>query len=914
MDLSKVNNHKISRRDFLKYLGFSTALTGLASCEKPIEKAIPYLIKPEEIQPNTPYFYATSFYNGQLFTSLLTKNINGRPIKLEYNNLIPTKNKSVSAIVQASLLELYDTKRLQSPYLNQNKTNWKDIDTYIHKSIDLNRNKTVRFLSNTIISPTTKQLISNFGKQFSNFKHIEYDSILYDSIRLAYQKHYNKAIIPFFNIHKANVIACFDADFLTSYINNTDHTHQYGQFLKNPQHTHYHFEALHTPTGEKADYRATVSPKNIAFCLYLLYQMLNDHSFDAAGLPKSTVFLLQKTAKHLRENPAKSIVICGQNNYAAQFYTLLINKTLKNVGNTIDIENTYNLKNADSKSISTFLNELISGKIDMLFIDNINLIYEFSGISEIKKQLKNISKTVYFTQYENETSEHCHCVCAKSHFLESWHDFEPINNNYYLAQPTINHFFNTRQMQTCLLRWQNLSNSYYNYLQAFWKKNIFALQTKELLFESFWNKSVHDGFFIAKNVSKQTKKCLTNTNIPSINFEKNDLNYCLQIFTSQKSNITANCQNPWLEELPDAITQQVWGNCFIISNKIAETFSLKSNETIKITTTNSKTLTAPVFISNNQHDNTIGIAAGFGFKNSNTGINTNNALSLTPSIKPAIINIIKIEKNTPLPFVQLKSKLKENKHLFTSIHTLKTQNKLKDKTQGKQWGMCIDISKCIGCGACITSCQVENNIPVVGIDECQNNRQIHWIQIAHYSLNNKKYYVPIMCQHCQNAPCEPVCPVYATSHSKDGINQMTYARCIGTRFCATNCPYEVRRFNWFDYSKKQSNIKDNNGYSINSMVLNPDVTVRSKGVIEKCSLCVQRIKAKEIVAKSKKQPLKDNDIETACSAVCPVNAITFGNIADKTSQIYNLRHSPKAYILLAKFNTNPSVFYLLPDK
>ena len=935
-----------SRRDFLKFLGFSTAAATLASCETPIVKSIPYLSKPDEIIPGVANYYATSIYDGRDYASILVKNREGRPIKIENNKTC------TNARVQASVLSLYDSSRLKHPLKNGIQGDWSLLDKEIKDKLSNMNDKKIVLLTATIFSPSLKSIIDSFSKRYDNVEHIMYDAIPYDGMLNANMDSFGLRAIPSYHFDKANVVVSFGADFLGNWLNN-DYSTDYikarnpkeGKMLK-----HYQLESNLSLSGSNADKRIGIKPSEQKVLLSDLYISLSQNK-----LPNDQRLL--QIVQKLTNSKKKSIVLCDSNDMNTQLIVNAINNILNNYNNTISLKSPSYFRQGDSIRLNTLIQEMKNGEIGALITHNVNPSYNLYNAEEFNKALSEVELTISTSSYNDETASLMQYVLPNNHNLESWGDLHPAHNVYTLMQPTIAPLFNTRQFEETLLNWIN-KNDYHTYLSNFWKGKGVS-----------WEQAVHDGYFMFKDVEVNIRK-IKPLDKKLLTFENsNNINIELALYEKIGIGDGTQANNPWLQEFPDPISRNCWDNYMTISATTAKKLNLKNwnvsngalnGSLVNITADNVSINNVPVMIQPGQANNTVGLALGYGRKKSGKAGN-NVGFNAFPFMKAKNIKIELVEgeeyefasiqlhhtmmgrdmvKETTLSdyikdpssgndrttYPTFKGDLPADKLSLYDEHDLKT---------GHFWNLSIDLTACTGCGECVISCQAENNIPVVGKQEMRKSRDMHWIRIDRYyssemtkdiakdndisaiqmykemeepSENPEVVFQPVMCMHCNNAPCENVCPVAATTHSNEGLNQMTYNRCVGTRYCANNCPYKVRRFNWFQYSdndKFDFNMNDDYG----KMVLNPDVVVRSRGVIEKCSMCIQKIQEIKLTAKNEGRPILDEEAQTVCASSCSTNAIVFGDSNNPESEVSKLKEDERAYDLLDHLNVNPSVFY-----
>ena len=1020
-----------SRRDFLKVMGFSVGAVTLAACETPVNKTIPYVIKPEEITPGVANWYASTYFDGHDYCPVLVKTREGRPIKIEGNKLSKITHGGASARVQSSVLGLYDGERLQGPMaggqtIEQTSAKgeditWAMIDAKVVSKLEGASKSGIRILSSTIISPSTKSVIANFKAKYSSTKHVTYDAVSYHAISEGQENVMGADVIPSFNFDKANVIVSFAADFLVNWLSPVEHAWQYaqGRKLNNGKKTlskHVQFESTLSLTGSNADLRVPVKPSQIGTAVLNLYNtiasMAGEVSVSASG--KVAEKEIADTAKWLWNNKGKSLVVCGVNDPAIQTVVAAINKILGNYGSTIDIENHSNCHQGNDQQVANLIEDMKGGKVDALIVYNSNPAYTLPGFSDAMKKVKvkiSLSGTM------DETAALCDYVCPDHHYLESWNDAEPKKNQFSLAQPTIAPIFNTRSAQESLMAWSGTSNpDYHGFIQATWEKLLFPAA---LGFTEHWNESLHNGvaeiipdFIVAKAKTGEALKDSTGKIImmaepvakekeekeEKIEEKKMSLSECASMIAKDKGGdvelvlyektgmgIGNQSNNPWLQEFPDPISKCTWDNYITMNpTEMKGKYSLLERgnyegDVVTLTVGNI-TVTAPVYPQPGQALGTIGLAYGYGrtnagkvangvgvnayqfaqwrdgfIQNSVSGVKVSEATGEkhefactqthhTMMGREAIVQETNLETYTNKPKEEWNPMVAVAQHdEKANYHEAPAADAnlwaAHDKP-GFRWGLSLDLNSCIGCGSCVISCSAENNVPVVGKTEVRKTREMHWIRIDRYyssdmtqekgkeegkgviesfremeaaAENPRVVFQPVMCQHCNHAPCETVCPVLATTHSTEGLNQMIYNRCIGTRYCANNCPYKVRRFNWFQYDSNKQFADVNPATWANElgrMVLNPDVVVRSRGVMEKCTMCVQRIQEGKLTAKKLERKLIDGEIQTACQQSCPTNAITFGDLNNKETQISKQFDDERRYLLLEEVGVQPNVFYM----
>lgn len=933
-----------SRRDFLKFMGFSVATAAVvSSCKKPVNKAIPFLIKPEEVTPGMANYYATTYFEENEYCSVLVKVRDGRPIKIEGNNLSSVSQQGTSARVQAAVLNLYDDARLKSPLKRGTPTTWDEAEDYIGKKLDqLNsENKKVVLLTSTIISPSTKKVISSFIARFPNVEWIQYDAVSASGILEANKMSFGKAFIPDYRFEKAGVIVSFGADFLGTWLSPVEYTKGYsaGRRLLQKDDSmsrHYQFESGMSLTGSNADVRIPVKPSEMENLVAGLYnQLLKAKGLAGVGETTASVDLSGLVAD-LIENEGKSLVVSGSNDKNVQLMVNAINHLLGNYGNTIITANTLNTKQGMDADFEKFIAEIKTKTVAGVLCWGVNPVYNHPAGKEIKQAFEGLELSVAFADRPDETSAACHWVCNEPHFLEAWNDAEPKTGIYSLAQPAISKLFGGKQVQELLLKWSGATSSnYYEFIKRNWEENLSALQTEIANPQQFWNETLQKGVF--EQVKNTTELPWSDAGLSQAiaalkPVAKSDWEIVLYESVALGSGLHAN--NPWLHELPDPIAKISWDNFAAVPVKWAEENGLKNESVITV-----NGMELPVFVQPGQAAGTISVALGYGrevagkvgnelgknmfpFATIENGARKYNiaAAKVEPTTKTYDLAISQTHHSMEGRPIVREAKFTEWKENPAAGNALKKEHEAHAHTlypeveyKSHHWGMAVDLTSCTGCSACSVACQAENNIPVIGKEQVRNRRIMHWIRIDRYYSENPEnpevFHQPVMCQHCDNAPCENVCPVSATPHSDEGLNQMVYNRCVGTKYCVNNCPYKVRRFNWFQYVKNEEFDFASNS-DLGRMVLNPDVTVRSRGVVEKCSFCVQRIQEKKAEARVGGRKIEDGEIQPACVQGCPANALVFGDMNNPESKISKYMKNERNYHLLEELHTLPSVGYL----
>jgi MoCo/4Fe-4S cofactor protein with predicted Tat translocation signal len=1028
LDDKGILDAKTPRRDFLKYLGFSTAAATIAaSCEMPVRKAVPYLQRPDGIIPGVANYYASTYVNGGDVIPVVVKQRDGRPIKIEGNELSGITKGATSAQSQASVLDLYDTTRLRYPMQKDGKDfkespSFDAIDKLVTGAI---AGKALVLLTATINSPTTQDIITQFLTKYPGSRHVQYDAVSYSGMILANEACYGKRAIPSYHFDNAKLIVSLAADFLGTWLSPTEFNKQYSvnrkiipmEIGKKPEMSrHIHFESMLSLTGSNADDRYTHKPSETGAVAVAILNALNGTaaSFKDARLNDG----IKKAAEQLKAAGGNALVVSGSNDVNVQVIVNAINEAIGANGKTINWSITSNYRKGVDADMVKLVEDMNSGTVGAVLIHGVNPAYSYS---DSKKFIDGLNKVVgvSFNGTMDETTENCKYVIPSHHWLESWGDAEPKTGYISIIQPTINPLFKTRAFETSLLKWSGGStpivaqpakgdsasaeharvnvmpskaaNDYETYFKNYWLSKLASADN--------FDKVLQDGV-----IEPATPLAAAGATFSGAKVEEAKAKIAAvkggdtEVVLYQKVSIGNGSQanNPWLQELPDPITKVTWDNYAMMGTEMyyalynkdvvkdkgaSDAYEVHPEKPVVKITVNGRSLELPVLLIPGVQKNTVAIAVGYGRqsadktktidyigrsamdagKNAYTLVTfdgTSNlyssaaALEKTGDTYPlAQTQVHGSNENRPViyetsladfaknPEALLEEVVKER--LEITAH--ESKDFVNDATMypnfdkpGIKWGMSIDLGTCTGCSACVVACTAENNVAVVGKMQAQRYHEMHWLRIDRYftgedPLNPDVVFQPMLCQHCDNAPCENVCPVAATNHSSEGLNQMIYNRCIGTRYCANNCPYKVRRFNWLDFTGADS-FPDNQdpliGVDLNEvtvqmnddltrMVLNPDVTVRSRGVIEKCSFCVQRLQETKLNAKKAGDPSLVRNVKTACMQACPTNAISFGNVNDKESDVYKIRHveqKHRSFYVMEQLHTLPNVSYLAKIK
>ena len=989
-DKDNLANSSTTRRDFLKYIGFSTAAATLAACEGPVVKSIPYVVQPKEIIPGVANYYATTIGNGYDFANILIKSREGRPIKVEKNKLA-SDSKSANGRVHASILDLYDNARLAQPTKDNMPISWFGFEYETKSKLEdiSSRKKEIVLLTQTFASPSTKELIKDFKSKYKNVNHITYDSFSESAAINAFELRYGKRGLSNYDFSKSKVIVSVGADFLGDWQGGGfDCSYAKGRIPDNGKMSrHVQFESNMTLSGANSDLRVPLKLNEQKLVLIEIYKSIvgNNISLKSdVSLNEKTKNIVDKVINEIKSAGEGSVIISGIKDERYQSLVLEINEKLNSY--SFNPSNTILTRSSNDEKISKLISRMNNGDVGALIMSGVNPIYSLPDSKKFSEGLSKVDISICFSMKNDESAMASKYVAASNHYLESWGDFELVSGEFSLAQPVIRTLFDTKQFQDLLLVWTENKTSFHDYIKNHWNKNILGSDS--------WNKALHDGVFVKSRKNKLSSK--SKSKFSKHTFELKNTNssnqYELNIYAKTGMGDGQHANNPWLQEFPDPLTRATWDNYLTMSEYDAKeiglylepsTFFNQSrndangglNGKYAIIKLGDKEIKAPVLIQPGQARGTVGLAIGYGRYE---GVKPEmmvgvNAFELYNNFNPVqSVEIIPTNEIHEFALIQLQNTLmgrgdiiKEttldefntknvevwNSQAVVSLNHIETPVSSPDvslwqefdRSIGHHFNLSIDLNACTGCGACVIACHAENNVPVVGKAEIRKSRDMHWLRIDRYYSSEDSFYgddmkkenisglgssltsfgelenpsenpqvafQPIMCQHCNHAPCETVCPVAATSHGRQGQNHMAYNRCVGTRYCANNCPYKVRRFNWFLY-----NGNDEFDYHMNNdlgrMVINPDVTVRSRGVMEKCSFCIQNTQAVILKAKNEGRPVAAGEFNDtcACASACSSGAMRFGDINEPGSKIAELKENKRAYHLLDAVGTKPNVVY-----
>lgn len=955
----------LSRRKFLAVLGASAAFAATACTDyRDKGEIIPYNKRPEEVLPGEANYYASTCTGCSQACGVLIKTREGRPIKIDGNPEHPVSRGKICATGQANILNLYDPARLTDPKINHQTSSWKEVDSDIISLLNgANTNgKEISIVVGSVVSPTTKKVLDDFTAKYPTAKIYSYELTGDKNRRDAWLECYGTYEYPSIKWNEANIILSLDSDFLGNEGHYVESLRKFTEkrevVTKLDVNRLFVAEGRLSSTGMMSDYRLRITPdKQLQFVYALINELIKNgsaSSLDSAIRAKiaNTSFpeslnreKLSHLVKDLNDNRGKSIIHAGETlNIDVHIAVNLLNEIL---GNTqlYDYSHAVKsyLKQTTDKEFRSLVQSMNSGKVDLVIHLNTNPVFTLPSAIGYSSALKKVNAVVTLTLEENETSAVSKYVLPINHALESWGDANSNYGVYSTQQPVISPIFNTRQVEAVLLTWINGNSSFFNeriyhlYLQNNFNSLVYSQKNTIADQKSFWYSALHDG--VVELNESASQKSINQNAFVNIQERNSGRGFVVHLTGSYFIGDGKFANNGWLQELPHPVSKITWDNYASISPATAKKLDVEMNDLIEISV-DGKSLTIPVLVQPGLSESFINIELGYGRDivgevGKGTGF---NAIKLMTSVSSFVLANASVKKAdgrykiiSTVEHHSLDDTFTKEIHRVRKIIQEGTVKKYQKEPnflheekeseisitrsheyKGNKWAMAIDLNKCTGCATCVASCNVENNVPVVGKEQVEKSREMQWIRVDRYYSGTPEDPIvsnqPMLCQHCDNAPCENVCPVNATNHSPDGLNQMVYNRCVGTRYCSNNCPYKVRRYNFFNHRDNFADAYYEN--NLTAMVHNPEVTVRSRAVMEKCTFCIQRIMEARSNAIRDGKTLDGNDIKTACQQACPTNAIVFGDANNPNSEISKLRNHNLSYHVLEELNIKPNVTYI----
>jgi MoCo/4Fe-4S cofactor protein with predicted Tat translocation signal len=939
----------VTRRDMMMLIGASLSLAGLAGCRRPVEEIVPYANAPEDVVPGIPRYYATTMPFRRSAYGLIVESHEGRPTKIEGNPAHPSTLGASNALVQASVLGLYDPDRSQSITQQGARKAWTDFVAAwgalagTHAS---DGGAGLAVLAESYSSPTLARLATELRARYPKAQWVTYDAVSDENRLAGLRSAIGRDVDVMLRFDRAAVILTLDADPLLTDPEMFRHARGFAAGRRagtaaastggQPMNRLYAVEGVYSLTGAMADHRLRLQSRQIAPFVAALAARLGAPSAEApagAGVPGVDARWIDAVAKDLLANRGAGLIVAGDRQPPAVHAAVCaLNTFLGNTGKTVSYYETRDAAQPNLSSLVSLVSAMNQGTVKTLVVLGGNPVFDAPADLDFASAMAKVPETIAVGHNVDETSSKAKWHIPRAHYLESWGDARAIGGTVSVIQPLILPLFGGKSTIEVLgLMASGSDRPGYEIVQETWKPTLGDAE-----FDKKWNRLLHDGLLAGSELADVTpdKAAAPYADLARAGGAAGGLEIVFLPSAALHDGRFAN--DAWLQELPDPLTKLTWDNPALVSPKTAESLGLANQHVIRVDYSG-RSIELPVWILPGMADNVVALTLGYGRSQAGrigngVGFNT---YTLRTSKAPGFdggVTVTKLARTHPLSATQnhgsmegrpivhemtvseLRSEAKkEGGHGKASSLGVFPQNPphfslWKEHTydQGHQWGMTIDLNACIGCNACVTACQSENNIPVVGKDQVSRGREMHWIRVDRYFSGDpgdpEVVVQPVPCMHCEDAPCEQVCPVAATVHDSQGLNVMVYNRCIGTRYCSNNCPYKVRRFNFFNFTKDTPDIL--------KLAMNPDVTVRARGVMEKCTYCTQRINRVRIDAKLAGRAPKDGDVKTACQQACPASAIEFGDLRDAGSRVVKAKADPRNYALLEELNTKPRTTYL----
>ena len=932
----------VTRRELLMLLGASVSLAGAAACRRPVERIVPYVNAPEEILPGVPRRFATTMPLGRSAYGLVVESHEGRPTKIEGNELHPASAGRSSVGIQASILDLYDPDRSQRvARAGQDATwagftaAWSDLEK-IHLA---DGGATLAVLSESFASPTRARLAKAFRERFPRARFAVYEPVSDENVLAGLAAAAGTTLVPVLRLEHAEVILTLDADPLGADPESVRHIAGFAAgraagTTGGTMNRLWAAEAAYSLTGAAADHRLRLASRLIpAFVAALADRLM---ALGVAGIPTTLVPVsalagvedawLVALAKDLAAHRGRGLIVAGPGQPAGVHAAVLaLNLALGNVGATVVYHEPVDAALPSRAALAELTTAMRAGEVATLVVLGGNPVYDAPADLEFSSAMSKVATTIALGMQVDETSRLATWHLPRAHYLESWDDARAACGTASVVQPLILPLYGGHGATELLgLLATGTDRPGYDLVRETWTGLLGPVD-----FERRWNRVLHDGLLAGSGapavapatgprpIEELGRAAVAQGDAPGIEVHFRPSPYLLD---------GRFANNGWLQELPDPVTKLTWDNPVLLSPATAQTLGVGDEDRVRVST-GARSLEAPVWIVPGQADGTALLTLGYGRAPGRVaeGVGV-SAYVLRTSTFPDFETggrLEKVDGTTRLsptqehgamegrPLVR-EGTLAEYRHHpafaqeAVEVPPLESLWHEKPYEAGHQWGMTVDLNSCVGCNACVIACQSENNVPIVGKDQVRRGREMHWIRVDRYFEGSperpRMVFQPVPCMHCENAPCEQVCPVAATVHDDEGLNVMVYNRCIGTRYCSNNCPYKVRRFNFFNFTKDTPEVLQ--------LAANPDVTVRSRGVMEKCTYCTQRINAAKLDARLAGRTLADGDVRTACQQACPAGAIEFGDLRDAASRVTRAKADPRNYALLAELNSKPRTTYL----
>ncbi len=931
-----------SRRNLLKLMAASFGLAGLAACRRPVEHILPFSKGVEGLIPGKPLHYATVATVGGAATGLMVETHEGRPTKVEGNEKHPASLGATSAHMQALVLSLYDPDRSKGVKRDGQRSSWDEFTAWAKDEFSAEKQgggSGLRVLAEHSSSPSLQSLRGELSRKFPKSQWVEFDSVNFDNPRLGAALAFGQPLEAHYEYDKADVVLALDADFLGLDSQTVLPIKKFSakRRVSDPKsaiNRLYAAESNYTLTGAMADHRLRLRASDVGALALALARELNVSGGELKALSNATdasARFIASVAKDLAAHKGRSIVVAGPRQpKEVHALAALINQALGNTGETV-LYTAPIVTAADSvAAVKQLTSDLNSGQVKTLVVLGGNPVYTLPADLNFAQAIKKAASTIVLTAEENETWAAAQWQLPEAHVFESWGDARALDGTVSIQQPMVAPLYYGKPALEVAAMVAGLENTKaHDIVKSYWSAQWGAAADKT------WKQSLYNGLIDGGKLEPVKPVADAAKLLASISASLKPAPVGLEVvfFPGHSTWDGRFANNAWMQEAPDPMTKVVWDNAALLSQATADKLGVKNGSVVNVSSGGYGSDVA-VMVMPGHADDSISLTLGYGRSACGRvgrgvghrveGIRTTAGFhfaqaSVTPN--GATYQLVTTQEHHTLeepitgklrPIVleaTMEEYTRHPDHFEHAVHVPEVVNMFEqfDWSKGQQWGMTIDLNACIGCNACLVACQAENNIPVVGKDQVRRGREMHWIRLDRYFTGKmddpQVVNQPMACVQCENAPCESVCPVAATTHSPEGLNDMAYNRCVGTRYCANNCPYKVRRFNFFNWNKNLAESQ--------KMAFNPDVTVRMRGVMEKCNYCVQRIQEKKIEAKANNRAeLKDGDVKSACQQVCPADAIVFGNINDPQSRVAQMKKQQRDYILLEELNVKPRTSYL----
>ena len=943
--VEEVKANPVSRRKFLKLMGASIALAGATACTRqPSEKIIPYVLAPEEVVPGKPLYYASAYVHDGVANGILAESHMGRPTKVEGNPEHPASLGSTDVFAQASILTMYDPDRSQSVMGRGRITTY---DAYLNELNETLSNQVetqgggIRILTGTVTSPTLHGQLEGLLARYPGARWHQYDPVTLDNAREGSRLAFGEVLSRRLHVEKADVILSLDGDFMSHGPGAVRYSRDFASRRdgNDPDNMNrlYVIESTPSLTGSQADHLLNRRAGEIEGLARMIAAGLGVSVSAGAEVDEDTTRWISAVVDDLRAHAGACLVVTGEHQSPAVHALVhAMNDALGNTGNTVTYTESIEASPVNqTESITALVDDMSRGEVDLLVVIGTNPVYATPADLDFAAVMENVGMRVHAGLYHDETADLCHWHLPMAHGLEAWSDARSYDGTITVVQPLIAPLYRGKSAHEIVAALDgNAMKKGYDIVREHWQTQAY---NGSQAFETFWQTTVHDGFIAGSALAPMA---VSVGDISSALGEPSGPENGTEVIFKADPTVWDGfyANNGWLQELPKPLTKLTWDNAAVMGPSMAKRLGVENTDVVELAY-RERTVNAPVWILPGHPDDAVTVHLGYGRSRAGQlGTNTGfDAYSIRPSSNPNfggglqvtrngdtfdiystqdhhameleglgsmsrdrnLIRVSDIEtfKDDPHVIQEMWEEPDPKRNLYPDDHAYDGPN---------AWGMVIDLNKCNGCNTCTIACQSENNISVVGKEEVGNGREMHWIRIDRYYRGDldtpETFHQPVPCMQCENAPCELVCPVGATVHSKEGLNDMVYNRCVGTRYCSNNCPYKVRRFNFYLYAD----------FETPSLQLgrNPDVTVRSRGVMEKCTYCVQRINVARIDSKKEDRDIADGEILTACQQACPSQAITFGNTKDENSEVSRLKASPLNYGMLTDLLTKPRTTYL----